>query len=422
MTTTSQETAGEEDSTRGEDPPSSPPPPSPPPSSSPPFNSSPAPPAVSASPPDGSREVNNPSRTDGEDENPFQTPSDSCSATPMPDLHSQRDNAGPSEHISWAFRRQGLDTPFDVDPPSSPLGAFGEETLSSSYRCPASPAGIRDNQIDPTLLQSSPVRSAPATDTNLVVNPAVSAPEPPVVNATSDPLAGFSTARPFVSAFLSGRSSMAAPIIAGVSATENASANSTPPSMSETPPTLPLTSPRRATASTIILTSLLPAPASSDPPQNSQNHPAVQPENNGIPSDDDLDSGLGEGSSEGQIQSRGRGRGGRGGRGRGGRGRGGRGRGGRGGQGGTPKENGLLSAASRRRIKALNSIVYPPDGAPVAPLGASLSINADGMYPCITFQAPPSAVVAPKKRSRDVVSEADIVQGKRARKERVRNN
>ena len=81
-----------------------------------------------------------------------------------------------------------------------------------------------------------------------------------------------------------------------------------------------------------------------------------------------------------------------------------------------------LSAASRRRITAINKRVYPPDGAPVAPRGASHSINADGMYPCITFQAPPSAVVAPKKRSWDVVSEADIVSGKRARKERVRIN
>jgi hypothetical protein len=80
-----------------------------------------------------------------------------------------------------------------------------------------------------------------------------------------------------------------------------------------------------------------------------------------------------------------------------------------------------LSGASRCRIAAINKRVYPPDGAPVAPLGASLSTNVDGLYPCVTFQAPPP-VSAPKKRSRDVVSEADIVPGKRARKARVRNN
>jgi hypothetical protein len=79
-----------------------------------------------------------------------------------------------------------------------------------------------------------------------------------------------------------------------------------------------------------------------------------------------------------------------------------------------------LSAASRCRIAALNKRVYPPDRAPVAPLGASHSTNVDGMYPCMTFQAPPPAVV-PKKRSWDVVSEADILSGKRARKGRVRN-
>jgi hypothetical protein len=79
----------------------------------------------------------------------------------------------------------------------------------------------------------------------------------------------------------------------------------------------------------------------------------------------------------------------------------------------------LLSAASRRRIDALNKQVYPPDSAPVVPLGASHSTNLDGMYPAITFNAPPLAA-ASKKRTRDPVSEGDIVSGKRARKERVR--
>jgi hypothetical protein len=104
------------------------------------------------------------------------------------------------------------------------------------------------------------------------------------------------------------------------------------------------------------------------------------------------------------------------GRGRGrGRGRGGRGRGGRGGR---VKEN---TAASRRRITAVNKRMYPPDGAPVAPLGASHSANLDGMYPCVTSQAPTPAA-APKKRTWDVVSEGDIILGKRARRERVRQN
>jgi hypothetical protein len=43
------------------------------------------------------------------------------------------------------------------------------------------------------------------------------------------------------------------------------------------------------------------------------------------------------------------------------------------------------------------------------------------MYPCVIFQVPPPTAV-PKKRSWDIVSEADIISGKRARKERVRNN
>jgi len=80
-----------------------------------------------------------------------------------------------------------------------------------------------------------------------------------------------------------------------------------------------------------------------------------------------------------------------------------------------------LSPVSRRRITALNKRVYPPDSAPTAPLGASLANNVDGMYPCVTFQAPPAAA-APKKRSWDVMSEADIVSGKRARRGRMRNN
>ena len=85
-------------------------------------------------------------------------------------------------------------------------------------------------------------------------------------------------------------------------------------------------------------------------------------------------------------------------------------------------QEGLLSPASQRRIDILNKRVYAPDGAYHGPpLGANHSINIDGVYPCVTFQGPPPAA-GPKKRSRDVVSEADIIPGKRARKERVRTN
>ena len=106
--------------------------------------------------------------------------------------------------------------------------------------------------------------------------------------------------------------------------------------------------------------------------------------------------------------------------------RGGRGRKGRGG-GAASTDSELqqvssLSDAARRRIDILNKRVYAPDGTYHGPpLGASHSINVDGLHPCITFQGPPPAAV-PKKRSWDVVSEADIVPGKRARKERVRLN
>ena len=52
--------------------------------------------------------------------------------TPIPDCHT-RDDGGPSEPISWAFQRQALGNPFDTEPQSSPLGAFGEENSSPSY-------------------------------------------------------------------------------------------------------------------------------------------------------------------------------------------------------------------------------------------------------------------------------------------------
>ena len=82
----------------------------------------------------------------------------------------------------------------------------------------------------------------------------------------------------------------------------------------------------------------------------------------------------------------------------------------------------LLSPASRCRIDILNKRVYTPDGSYHGPpLGASHSINTDGLYPCITFKGPPPTT-APKKCTWDVVSEADIVSGKQARKEHVRIN
>ena len=85
-------------------------------------------------------------------------------------------------------------------------------------------------------------------------------------------------------------------------------------------------------------------------------------------------------------------------------------------------QDGLLSPASRRQIDILNKRVYAPDGSYHGPpLGTSHSINTDGLHPCITFNGPPPTT-APKKRTWDVVSEADIVSGKQARKERVRVN
>ena len=84
-------------------------------------------------------------------------------------------------------------------------------------------------------------------------------------------------------------------------------------------------------------------------------------------------------------------------------------------------QDGLLSPASCHRIDILNKQVYAPDGSYHGPpLGMSHSINTDGLHPCITFGPPPTT--APKKRTWDVISEADIVSGKWARKERVRIN
>ena len=83
-------------------------------------------------------------------------------------------------------------------------------------------------------------------------------------------------------------------------------------------------------------------------------------------------------------------------------------------------QDGLLSPASRHQINILNKRVYAPDGSYHSPpLGVSHSINTDGLHPCITFKGPPPTT-APKKCTWDVVSKADIVSGKQARKERMR--
>jgi hypothetical protein len=329
-----------------------------------------------------------------------------------------------------------------VDPRSSPLGAFGEEN-SPTRPTSLPPTAIRDDHIDPRLLQLSP--TGPALP--MVQSPAAHRPPPAttrtVTETSAHPLTSFSAARPpfIYDTFLSGTATNTP---SAVNALANAGATSTLSSVTSraitAQPTPHATSPRRSLAATSIIASLtadsgsvsIPAstPVSADStaatppvslPAGVETRPARKPATATLPKD------L-------VTQSRGRRRG----RGRGGRGRGGRGRGGRG--GGVAKENfatttddatssnpdpdvhqvQLLSAASRHRIDALNKRVYPPDGAtPGPPLGTSHSINVDGMYPAITFQALPPAA-APKKRSRDGVSEADIVSGKRARKERVR--
>jgi len=353
-----------------------------------------------------------------EDENPFYLP-ENRPVTPVPEFHSQNDSGGPSEPISWAFRRQGLG---DVD---SPMAAFGEENSSTprpppSYdhikpaspprSTPSFPTVIKD-VIDPALLQppltASIIDITPIHNSNMELG----AHSPPTSTQTSDhPLTGFSLSRPqfIYRTFLSPD---AAPATANIPTNANTSMNN---AQSNAPITPPLTSPRRGLAAATILASLATAtPSTAQATALSSSIAATPPTQTG--------------NSEGGTQPRGRGHG---------RGRA-RGRGGHGGRGrrlvnenaeeSTSNDPDVqevrslrLSPASRRRIDALNKRVYPPDGAaPGPPLGALHSINVNGMYPCITFQAPPPTA-ALKKRSRDVVSEADIVSGKRARKEHVR--
>ena len=310
----------------------------------------------------------------------------------------------------------------EPEPRSSPLSTLREERHHSpppspSYHPTLLPAAISDDHIDPDLLQSASAVSITGitpTDPCPIDSPASPPPTTRTITQTSDhPLTSFSISRPqsIYRAFLSGDSS-----------------NSLPTSVANPP----ATSPRRSLASAAILASLTTASTATTAPatlSSAANHPtnplttATPPASLATPP-----SGPGKQNAKGG-QPRGRGWG-----------RGGGGRGRRKG-GGVANENtadnsantnantdpnvyqdGLLSPASRRRIDILNKRVYAPDGTYHGPpLGANHSTNVDGVYPCVTFQGPPPTA-GPKKRSRDVVSEADIIPGKRARKERVRTN
>lgn len=400
-----------------------------------------------------------------EEENPFQ----SRPNMPITDCHLQDGNDGPSEPISWAFQRQGLGDSFESDPRSFPLPPFEDDSAHDSQPPIPSPSTtIRDVNVDATLLDSLSTARIPQTlaETNVVFGdvspPRVPLPSPTICDETIDPTllqtppaGAIPETMAETTVILGGESPAihnqtfdstpsyssppgaspqsdinpfiynATPAVAKSTAAVGTLSDSMPPTQTSThpltscsmarppsiyssllsggsskaaPPAVDIstTSPHRSRASTIILTSL--ATTTPNPDGTPHSLAPIDP----VPPQ--------------ELQTRGRGRG------RGGRGR----RGGRGGR--VAKENTVqvqarrLSPATRRRIDALNKRVYPPDGAaPGPPLGASHSINADGVYPCITFRGPPPAP-APKKRSRDVVSEGDIVSGKRARKERVRKD
>ena len=126
------------------------------------------------------------------DENPFHNALDIHPLTPIPDSHLQ-DDGGPSEPISWAFQCQALDNPFEMDPWSSPPGAFGEE--NSSRPCPISPSptAINEGHIDPNLLKLSAV--GPTLPS--IQYPAAHSPMTTrtVTQASNHPLSSLSTAR-----------------------------------------------------------------------------------------------------------------------------------------------------------------------------------------------------------------------------------
>ena len=247
-----------------------------------------------------------------------------------------------------------------------------------------------------------------------------------VTQASTHPLSLLSTARPsFVfDTFLSGGLSKAAPTTLTTLSVGEVSAPSSDdvPVTTATQLTCLTTSPHRSLVATAIIVSLTDAvstPASTPmsvppsstaapppttptvqsltavippvplpaPPPRIETRPPQKPENATLPKELSM-----------QPWGHGKGRGGW------------RGKGGQGGQGGrVAKENaadnlananantdpniyqdGLLSPASCRRINILNKRVYAPDGSYHGPpLGASHSINADGLHPCVTFNGPP---------------------------------
>ena len=233
-----------------------------------------------------------------EDENPFDQLPDNRSLTPIPDLHLRdhqlpdnhpvtpipdlhsrddqlpdnrplapiaefhlRDNGGPSEPISWAFQRQALGNPFDAEPRSSPLGAFGEENSSPPRPIPPSPTAVNESYIDPDLLRLSAM--APTLP---IQNPAAHSPTTTrtVTQASAHPLSSLSNARPsFVfDTFLSAGLSKAAPTTPTTLSVANALVNASAPSSDNasvattTQLTPATTSPRSSLAATTIIASL----------------------------------------------------------------------------------------------------------------------------------------------------------------------
>ena len=192
------------------------------------------------------------------DENPFHDALDICPLTPIPDFHLQ-DDSGPSEPISWAFQRQALDNPFDMDPRSSPLGAFGEENTSSPPRpLLPSPTAISEGHIDLNLLKLSV--AAPTLPT--IQNPVAHSPMTTrtVTQASTHPLSLLSTARPsfIFDTFLSGGLLKAASTTPTTLSVGEASAPSSDdaPVATATQHTHFTTSPCRSLVATAIMASL----------------------------------------------------------------------------------------------------------------------------------------------------------------------
>ena len=348
-----------------------------------------------------------------DDENPFQQLSGTHSLSPTPDLHLQDDNSGPSEPISWAFQRQGLGDPFDMDSQSSLLGGFKEENSSQRPTSP-SPTAIRDVAIDPTLLQPSPAGPTLWIERSSVDDSSVTTQT--VTPASSHPLTSFSTSRLM---FVFDRG-----LLKVTSATMNTPSPAKMFGTEWVTAAPPATSPCRSLVATTIITSLsggastptststpiplpsiatLPSPLTATPatppapllalPLGVETQPAQKPVNLTLPKGP-----LMQSCSHGW-----------------GWGCGGRGRGGRGQGSGVAKENTTedatnrnpnpdihqiqpLSAAACHWINILNKRVYAPDGTYHSPpLGTSHSLNIDGLHPCVTFNGPPPAAV-PKKQ------------------------